>query len=153
MQWIRSGAVVAVVAWASLSTACASTVGPAPESPDALPSETAHNGASTESPDTFGGLDQLADTEWTGLDHLRDRITFIFHADGRVSYRNELGEFNYEGDTWSVDGDVLTFQADYRGPFGVASHTGGYDHDLDALLVEYTTTTNRSGTYTLYLLD
>lgn len=146
--------VVAVSAAATFLVAgCSSAEPPAPETQQSVSSESAPARSGSEASPSFAGLEQLADTEWTGLDHLRDQITFIFHADGRVSYRNEQGEYSYDGDTWSVNGGLVVFQADYRGPFGVATHTGRFDDEAGALLVEYTTTTNRTGSYTLYLLD
>lgn len=153
MNGLHGGAFVCVAAWILVSAGCASVEAPPPEPQESLVTESSQVDSSEETAGSFSGLEMLADTEWTGLDHLRDQITFIFHADGRVSYRNALGEFSYDGDSWVVEGDVLTFQADYRGPFGVATHTGQFDQTSGVLQVEYTTTTNRAGSYTLYLLD
>ncbi len=98
----------------------------------------------------MASLAELAGTEWTGLDDTyNDRITFIFGADGSLSYRNSAGTFAEPGDTWTVVDDVLTFQASYGGPFGVGSHTGTYDASTGQLTVEYTTTTNRASTIVL----
>lgn len=126
------------VATLLLLTGCASTgVEPSAEPPAETPSAEAE--AHLES------LALVADTEWTGTDEeYRDRITFLFHADGSVAHRNTAGTFQGPNDTWTVDGETITFTADYEGAFGVGTHIGRYDRVTGILDVEYTTTTNRA---------
>ncbi len=98
----------------------------------------------------MASLDDIAGTEWTGRDETyNDRVTFIFVADGSLSYRTAEGTFADPADTWRVDGDTLVFQASFGGRYGVATHTGTYDPTTGELKVEYTTTTNRQSSYTL----
>jgi len=98
----------------------------------------------------IASLEEVGGTEWTGLDDtFNDRITFIFGADGSLSYRNAEGTFADPADRWSVDAGVLIFQATYGGSFGVGTHTANYDASIGVMTVEYTTSTNRSSSYTL----
>ncbi len=154
MNGVRCVAVFCALCWVLVSSGCAASGEPSREVPEIVTTETPQADSSEDVVTAGEVLNALAGTQWTGRDdYFREQVTFILAADGTVSYRNATGEFSYEGDTWVVEGDVLTFQADYRGPFGVATHTARYDPAVGALQVEYTTTTDRAGTYTLYLLD
>ena len=122
---------------------------------DATDTEVADTAPAPAAEEVFmASLDDIADTQWSGLDDtFRDRVTFFFNADGSVSYRTVEDTYTYEGDTWAVDGDVLTFQATYGGDFGAAAHVGLYDPETGELTVEYTTLNNRSSSYTLRQVD
>ena len=116
--------------------------------------ESPSSSASAVEPSFIASLDELPGTEWTGLDEsFNDRVTFIFNADGSLAYRTGEGSFAEAGDTWRVEGGVLTFQATYGERFGVGTHTGTYDPASGVLSVDYTTTTNRSSSYKLSKVD
>ncbi len=129
----------------------------APEAPEAEPTdvEVTDSAPAPAADEVFmTSLDELAGSQWSGLDDtFRDRVTFFFNADGTVSYRTVEGTYTYEGDTWAVEGDVLTFQATYGGEFGEAAHVGSYDPETGELTVEYTTANNRNSSYTLRQVD
>lgn len=135
---------------------CATTGDTTAEAPPVeTPISSAPSDSASEETATFmASLKDIGSTEWTGLDDTyNDRVTFIFAADGSLSYRTAEGTFSDPADTWSVDSDILVFQASFGGRYGVATHSAVYDASTGELTVEYTTTTNRQSTYTLRQVD
>lgn len=133
----RWSAVVGLAVIVVLAGCAAPLPEASPEPPIATPS--------AEPESYLPSLADLAETEWTGTDEeYRDRITFLFHADGTVSHRSAEGTFLGPGDVWSVDGETVSFTVNYEGAFGVGTHLGVYDPATGILDVEYTTTTNRA---------
>ncbi|WP_439564296.1 hypothetical protein [Microcella sp.] len=144
---------VALVLGLLLMAGCAPTAAP-PSEPETQPSVSPSSVPEDETEEFLASLADLGGTEWTGLDDtFNDRITFVFGVDGSLSYRTAEGDFSDPADTWSVDGEVLVFQATYGGSFGVGSHTASYDPATGVMIVDYTTSTNRSSSYTLSQVD
>src|SRR3954467_3076044 len=51
---------------------------------------------------------ELADTTWTGVDSAKIPTTFVFHADGSTAVKFGSKSYDDPGDTWAIDGNVLT---------------------------------------------
>ena len=96
---------------------------------------------------TLASAAELADTRWLVDDSQGDRTTVKFNADGSVSYTSEGQQFAYEADTWSVDGDTVTWQVTYGARFGVWSCVGTFDPATQQITGTWTSTVGESGTF------
>ncbi|MDP3209340.1 MAG: hypothetical protein Q8M65_09355 [Rhodoglobus sp.] len=115
--------------------------------PEPSPSLSASPSAQPESSvPELTSLADLPDTNWLVDDSQGDRTTVKFNADGSVSYVSDGQSFAYPEDTWSLDGDTVTWQVTYGARFGVWSCTGTFDAATQLITGTWTSTVGESGT-------
>jgi hypothetical protein len=66
----------------------------------------------------------LADTTWTGIDSAKIPTTFLFHADGSTAVKFGSKSYDDPGDTWAIDGNLLTVTIYNIQNEGDATYTG-----------------------------
>lgn len=76
-----------------------------------------------------------------------DRTTVVFNPDGSVSYTSYGQSFDYPEDTWTVDGDTVTWQLTFGARYGVLTLVGAFDTETQLLNGTWTSTVNESGTF------
>lgn len=94
-------------------------------------------------------LDSIVGTRWIAKDSQGDTTYVSFDVDGGVSYSTDGQQFDYPEDTWSIEGDVLTWQLTYGARFGVWTCTGSLDVETQEIAATWTSTVGESGTVDL----
>ncbi len=92
-------------------------------------------------------LADLADTRWLVDDSDGERTSTRFNADGTVSYTSGTQSFAYPEDTWTVDGDTVTWQVTFGARYGVWTVIGTFDPETQLITGTWTSTVNESGTF------
>lgn len=110
---------VALATLALSITACAS---PAP-----TPAPTSTAVPTPSGPASVSTAAELGGTKWIGTDSDGDKITIKFLTDGHAAYISYGSAFAYPEDTWTANGDAVTWQLTLGAKFGVLSYTGKFD--------------------------
>jgi hypothetical protein len=135
-------ALVAALVVALTATACSSTPAPPGATTPPLSSTPASDEASASpTADALPRVETLADlagTRWGGRDSEGDSVTFDFEEGGQLTYFSFGERYSREGDTWSVDGDTLTWLVTFGGPYGTCTYVGALDAVAQMISAPYT---------------
>jgi hypothetical protein len=123
---------------------CAVPAGP-PASEETVPPSPAE----TSSVPPIASLTDLADTRWFMDDSDGERVPLYFGPDGTVEYSDSGQRFAYPEDTWSVDGDVLTWQVTFGARYGIWTCVATFDAASQTFSGQWTSTVGESGTLEL----
>lgn len=118
---------------------------PAPEpTPTPTPTEEAEV-ESTVPP--INSLAELTGTRWLVDDSTGDRVAVSFEPDGSISYGTDGQVFAYPEDTWTVEGETVTWQMTFGARFGIWTCVGTFDADTQLITGTWTSTSAENGTF------
>lgn len=88
----------------------------------------------------IGGEIDPAGTVWEGKDSGGDETTMTLHEDGTVAVSYGANAYDYPGDTWNVDDEVLHVEVYLNNTHGFAEYVGAWNPETSAIDVTMRTT-------------